>query len=138
VQEFEVSPNIAQIAVDFRTGVVYGMTGDKSDMIKIQLPGNTTLNNCGAACKLGTLPRATTIGSSITVPDSVFPRPLPTAMRLTGFFITPEGDQAFVSDRASSGTLSEMGYTAAIYRASDTNLLDPVARLPVDAVSFSK
>ncbi|MGZ3707804.1 MAG: type IV pilus modification PilV family protein, partial [Bdellovibrionota bacterium] len=112
-QEFQVPSSIAMIAVDFRSGAVYGMTADKSDVIQLNF-NNATLAECNGACSgIATTPAMATAN---TVAANAFPRPIPAgAIRLTGFFISPDGDSAFVSDRSAS-SFNNSSYTSMIYR----------------------
>jgi type II secretory pathway pseudopilin PulG len=143
VQEYRINPGIRYLGVDFRTGALYGMMGDRNAILRI----NISCLHTNALCGAGT-PAAITY---TTVDDNVFPRRgMSTSGRLTGFFVAPGGDDAFVSDYSTSVGLSsntsadsERGrgatsYSSSVYRSTDTNLLWPIARLPVAALTFSK
>lgn len=144
VQEFPLNPAIRYIAVNFATGAIYGMTGDRGSILQIAISClNGTLGapdwsaglaNCDKAG--GTVPTVT----YATVPPNAFPRPMSGAMpgRLSGFFIAPGGNDAYVSDYSASSSTSATSYSSSIYPINDTNLRWPIARLPVAAITFSK
>ncbi|MCC7442197.1 MAG: hypothetical protein IT285_11215 [Bdellovibrionales bacterium] len=117
-EEWPVNGAIRHIGVDFSSGTVYGVSGDKREFYRIDL---------------GT-------GTSTTVLAGEFPRPpggVLLAQRLTGFFIAPGGGEAFVSDLANSQVLGSLNYASTIYRIGDTTLTQPVIVMPLNALSYS-
>lgn len=142
VQSFELEPSIRHIGVDFRSGTVYGMFGDNRGLIRIAAaPGGGAVTPLRAVSAPSV---ALSDMSFATVVDGDFPAPvgwtsdLSQARRLRSFFVSPEGDAAFVSDYAESSSIRGIVYTSSIYRMTDTQLAFPVLKIPVQAVSFSK
>jgi hypothetical protein len=140
VQEFEINTSIRSIAVDFLTSRIYGLRNDNNSVVEILIPCIGS-NTCG---KSGTPPPV--IAYQEILPG-VFPVPPTTVAgqtgiggtgRISGFFISPGGESAFVSDHSSSLSRLATSYSSSIYNIADSELLWPIARLPVAAVSFSK
>ena len=143
VQEFPVPSSVAAIGVDFRNGRVYGLLGDHSSVISISTDNAAISGSLGKDIRgdssSGALPMANMVFNTFTpAANTPFPPTATSALRLTGFFMAPEGDEAFVSDQGSSDLLGATTYSSAIYRWSDPELSHPIVRLPLDAVSFSK
>jgi len=154
VQEYKVPAGIQSIGVDFKTGLVYGFSGDKSDFYKIAMEFDgegslkNSLSNCentGGTCQMG-------VGSYVVDTWSLeydevnevweFPKSLlanqDVTRRLKGFFMSPAGEEAFVIDNASAAYLGAASYSTSIFRLSDVNLLSPLGTFPVNAYGFSK
>lgn len=144
VQEFQVNPAIRSIAVDFTNNRVYGMMGDRSSVLQLTINCLNADPNCGKASggPVVNIAYQSLVPGQFPVPNRVVASGAQAGMsasgRLSGFFISPNGDDAFVSDFSSSISLGHTGYASGVYRATDTGLLWPIARLPVAAVSFSK
>jgi len=126
VHEWPVNAAIRHIGVDFRHGVVYGASADYTQFYKIDPTQNDPAT--------GAPPLVT------TVTPGNFPAPAAATPwgRFTGFFISPGGDEAFVSDDTSMPALGTMGYAATIYRIGDNNLNLPVMTMPYNARGFSQ
>lgn len=137
VQEWSVPSNISHIGVDFRSGVVYGMSGNHEEFYDISYNG-APLRDCRNDCTVS--PPVSADLAPIT--GTSFPKPPISGsswpLRLTGFFVVPEGNEAFVSDITSIAWQGETLYYASIYRRADVSLSSPIATLPAAAKSFSK
>lgn len=131
VQEWSVLASIRSIAVDFRRGRIYGLSGDKTQIYELVDQGSGgTLQNVN-----------TRVNAASATTASALPFQMPAAglpMRLTGFFLAPDGDEAFVSDWKSRASLRGTSYSASIYRITDSELTSPLSTLPANAASFSK
>ncbi len=133
VQEFGVPEKLGTIigiGVDFRSGNVYGLAGDGTTVWRITKSDTTLLRDVSA----GSLSPSETTAEVIA--STEFPNPLPTDGTTRGFFISAEGDAAFVTKNASSNALGSTSYAASVFRATD--VLNPVVTMPVDAAVFSK
>ncbi len=155
--------SIRYLAVDFRSGTVYGLSGDRTQVYTIGW------NNGGASAPLWSCTNtscdpgqgATTIVTAAALPANITlsgmllglpssplpPGPgggawVPGLNRFNSFFVNPEGDEFEVSDLTSRvGSLGGTSYTTTLYRAAgslNTNQLYPIVTLPVAAVAFSK
>ena len=116
--------------MDFRSGNVYGLAGDGTTVWRITKSDTTLLRDVSA----GSLSPSETTAEVIA--STEFPNPLPTDGTTRGFFISAEGDAAFVTKNASSNALGSTSYAASVFRATD--VLNPVVTMPVDAAVFSK
>jgi hypothetical protein len=131
VQEWSIPASVRAIAVDFRSGAVYGMSGNKQDFYSITYNSNKRLREC-SALDCGAVELR-------TVATGTFPRPASGTLpnRLTSFFVSPEGNEAFVSDLTSQLSVARTAYNASIYRIDDVQLLSPVITMPLAASCFS-
>jgi len=133
VQEFAVLPSIKSVAVDFTSGAVYALAGDKWDMLQLTLNDDSPLRSTNS---VSTTTKANTVAYGASV---VKPVGRPSAYRLSGFFIDPSGSDSYISSRSSTPSIDGgITYSSAIYRATDSRLASPILRLPVNAISFSK
>ncbi|HTL10854.1 MAG TPA: hypothetical protein VL588_00100 [Bdellovibrionota bacterium] len=126
IHEWTVNGAIRHIGVDFRHGMVYGASADYTQFYKIDTKQPDPVT--------GVPPLIT------TVTPGNFPAPAAATAwgRFTGFFISPGGDEAFVSDDTSMPGLGTMGYAATIYRIGDNNLNLPIMTMPYNARAFSQ
>ncbi len=140
VQEFEVLGSVFFIGVDFRSGMIYGMGRDMSDVVKITLNG-------GAMVSTSTSASVNLAGMGFdTVTEGEFPklagRPgsggTGMGMRLKGFFIDPGGGDFFYVDAGTNTMLTGNASWTSIYRGIDGELSSPILTLPIDSVAFSK
>lgn len=144
VQEFQINSNIRYIGVDFLTGRIYGVLGDRSAVLQINisclnpLTATATCSSPAAAITYSTLNPGTFPVPTILASEVAGRTGMSTSGRLSGFFVAPGGDDAFVSDYSSSASAAATSYSSSIYRATDLNLSWPIARLPVAALTFSK
>jgi len=134
-QTYEMLSSFKYIGMDFRTGVLYAMSADKTEVYTITLSGGAAITTrTAASAALADLAFAGAAEDTF-----VKPSPRPMAMRIAGFFIDPGGSEAFVTD-LSVTTVFGAGstYVSSVYRNTDTELSQPVFRLPVSAVGFSR
>jgi hypothetical protein len=140
VQEFAINPNIRYIGVDFKQGLIYGMLADRSSLLQININCLQTSANCGAGTAYTVTYQTLTPGQGPVpvIAGAANQTGMSTSGRLSGFFITPGGDDAYLSDYSSAVGDTSTTYSSSIYRATDTSLLWPIAVLPVAALTFSK
>lgn len=150
-QYWSVPSSIKMISVNFGTGMVYGVSGDgrgtfyqitHDDGSGVPLPGaGITLDSvpgCGSGVAQGNCGDAHVIQVNPTgdIGLLVYNRATNLSDRVFGFFMSPQGDEAFVTDLTFSSAMGG-NYSTSIYRLLDAELVAPIITIPGSIRSFS-
>lgn len=137
VQRWTTIASLQGLGVDFRSDKVYGLSGNHTEFYEITSDGSNPLKD-EEGCSVSSTPCTASL-NSVTSGSFPYPASGSIPLRMTGFFLSPEGDTAWTSDlSAATDLFTSTTYASTIYRATDTTLQYPVATLPIEAITYSQ